>query len=499
MMTESKNAHVNNTTKSTERARKRRKSHRRKWIIFFSLIFTVAAGYAYYQFLYLPQQESVGKAEAQMQTATIRQGDIVLYTRGVGELIAESKITITVPVNEKITAVNYSIGDSVEAGDVLMTLDKTNLIEKYDDAVRAFNEFKSPASIAYAKQQVAAYEDAVREAENSLIYLISYQTYYWEEQLAEAQTKLEKAEAEGNQETIEEAKTSKKVAENNLYWAHQNYKDNYVPENFTYEECEGSGRNQTCEEYISAPSEKTIQKARTTLELNQALLFEAQDYLTLISTGSVSSEATGSGISGYYNLLKAMETAKENLEAAEMIAPISGVITELSGNAGEQSSANTFVTINNTENLYMKIYLDSSDWDKIDLGYEVEVTFDSLPEETFIGSVTQIDPFVSSSGGANIIGGLVALKAEDISFVQKMPLGSSAAVEVIRGRAENAMLVPIEALKNISEDQYGVFVLRDGEPMLTIVEIGLKDIYYAEVISGLNAGDVVTTGIVETE
>ncbi len=32
-----------------------------------------------------------------------------------------------------------------------------------------------------------------------------------------------------------------------------------------------------------------------------------------------------------------------------------------------------------------------------------------------------------------------------------------------------------------------------------MVEIGLTDIYYAEVISGLNAGDVVTTGIVETE
>jgi hypothetical protein len=32
-----------------------------------------------------------------------------------------------------------------------------------------------------------------------------------------------------------------------------------------------------------------------------------------------------------------------------------------------------------------------------------------------------------------------------------------------------------------------------------LVQIGIKDIYYAEVISGLEVGDVVTTGIVETQ
>jgi HlyD family secretion protein len=39
----------------------------------------------------------------------------------------------------------------------------------------------------------------------------------------------------------------------------------------------------------------------------------------------------------------------------------------------------------------------------------------------------------------------------------------------------------------------------DGEPKLRVVEIGLQDLFYAEVISGLEPGDVVTTGITETE
>lgn len=230
------------------------------------------------------------------------------------------------------------------------------------------------------------------------------------------------------------------------------------------------------------------------------MLAEARDYLTLITTGAVSEEATGAAITNYYNLLEAKETAQENLEAAEMVAPISGVITDLSGEVGDESTSNTSVTITNLDTLYVEIYLDSSDWDKIDLGYNVEVIFDSLPDTTFNGSVIQVDPFLTSSGGATVIGGLVALEAEDQALIQKLPLGSSAGVEVIGGRAEGVLLVPVESLKEVSEGQYAVFVLNEnGEPKLTIVEIGLEDIYYAEVISGLNNGDVVTTGIVETE
>ena len=44
-----------------------------------------------------------------------------------------------------------------------------------------------------------------------------------------------------------------------------------------------------------------------------------------------------------------------------------------------------------------------------------------------------------------------------------------------------------------------VFVMEDGEPKLQVVEIGLVDFTSAEILSGLEAGEIVTTGIVETE
>ena len=485
--------------KSTERARRKRSSRRRNWLIFTAAAILFAAGFSYYQFYYLPDQETTNSVEAAMQTTTVRQGDIVLYASGAGELIAASDVTVTFPAAAEITAVNFAVGDKVAAGDVIMSLDTSDLAIAYTNAARAFNEVVSPASIAKAKQQVATLEIAVEDAESTLKWLISPLTYYWEEKMQGAQEALSLAQAAEDQTAIDDANRLIASAETGLKQAAYNYENTYLPENFAYEECSGTGRNQTCEEFVSGPSEATINDARYTLELQQALLAESQDYLTLITTGEVSDNATGSAISNYFNLLDEMKTAKENLEAAEMVAPISGVITDLVGEAGDRSDNNTSVTITNVDTLYVEIYLDSSDWDKIDLGYSVDVTFDTLPETTFTGAVIQVDPFLTSSGGANVIGGLVSLEAEDQTLIQKLPLGSSAGVEVIGGRAEGVVLVPVEALREVSDEQYSVFVIEDGEPKLTLVEIGLKDIYYAEVISGLKPGDVVSTGIVETE
>jgi HlyD family secretion protein len=41
--------------------------------------------------------------------------------------------------------------------------------------------------------------------------------------------------------------------------------------------------------------------------------------------------------------------------------------------------------------------------------------------------------------------------------------------------------------------------MEDGEPKLRMVEVGLMDFTYAEITSGVEQGDIVSTGVVETE
>ena len=72
-------------------------------------------------------------------------------------------------------------------------------------------------------------------------------------------------------------------------------------------------------------------------------------------------------------------------------------------------------------------------------------------------------------------------------------------MDVISGEAKDAVLVPVEALHKIDDGRYTLFVMENGSPRLRVVEVGLQDITYAEIKSGLDAGAIVTTGIMETQ
>jgi HlyD family secretion protein len=70
-------------------------------------------------------------------------------------------------------------------------------------------------------------------------------------------------------------------------------------------------------------------------------------------------------------------------------------------------------------------------------------------------------------------------------------VGLNAAVDVSAGRAEGAVLVPVEALRELSPGEYAIFVMEVGEPKLRTVEVGLMDFTMAEITSGLEPGEIV--------
>ena len=156
----------------------------------------------------------------------------------------------------------------------------------------------------------------------------------------------------------------------------------------------------------------------------------------------------------------------------------------------------TAVTIADLSQPFIQVYLDPSDWDNVKVGKDAEITFDALPDAKFTGKVTEVDPGLYTSGNTSVIRAFVKLDVPESGF--DLPLGSAASVDVIGGRADNALLVPIEAL-HPAGDQYTVFVMENGKPTLHVVQVGIQDQVSAEIKSGLQAGDVVTTGIAETK
>jgi multidrug efflux pump subunit AcrA (membrane-fusion protein) len=71
---------------------------------------------------------------------------------------------------------------------------------------------------------------------------------------------------------------------------------------------------------------------------------------------------------------------------------------------------------------------------------------------------------------------------------------------LVQASAENVLLIPVQALHDLGDGTYSVFVVgSDGQPKMRVVEIGLQDAASVEIKSGLNAGDVVSTGTVQTK
>jgi multidrug efflux pump subunit AcrA (membrane-fusion protein) len=73
-------------------------------------------------------------------------------------------------------------------------------------------------------------------------------------------------------------------------------------------------------------------------------------------------------------------------------------------------------------------------------------------------------------------------------------------VEIISGEATDALLVPVQALRELAPGSYAVFVAKpDGNLELRPVTVGLKDFANAEILTGLERGETVSTGTVDTE
>ena len=65
----------------------------------------------------------------------------------------------------------------------------------------------------------------------------------------------------------------------------------------------------------------------------------------------------------------------------------------------------------------------------------------------------------------------------------------TAEVEVIAKETRNALLVPLQAVRELAPGQNAVFVVKsDGKLELRLVQVGLKDFVSAAVLSGVQSG-----------
>jgi multidrug efflux pump subunit AcrA (membrane-fusion protein) len=484
------------------------KKGRTIWIIAVIALLAISGSYFYYS--KVSSTRSTASNSSQAQTEVVRRGNLVVSASGTGTLVANSDATFGFDSSGQVTKLYVKVGDQVQAGQVLAQLDDTLLQMKYQEAQQALKELYSAKSIAEIQKEIATAQDTEASAKDWLEYLISPGVVEAEDNLAAAQQKLADAQAAADSnpsaiadQAVKKAQQLVEYYNDKLTGAWDYYRTTYSVENFgTYENI-GSRRhpNQVLVTTIDPvthekvpevnTSEDEIATARNNYAQAKETVSEGQAYLAILNSGVIPDNAVGEQITTLYEAQVAVQDAKDALDKTQLIAPISGTITFMDITIGEQGNTSSAVTISQLAQPYqLDAYIDQSDWNTAKVGNHVNVTFGLIPNETFPATVTLVYPELDTTAESPLVHILVQL---DRSISQNLPAGTGASIEVIGGEANNAMLLPTNAVHRTSDGGFAVYIIQNGKRVEQSIEVGLQGTSYVEVKSGITAGTEVAT------
>jgi len=187
----------------------------------------------------------------------------------------------------------------------------------------------------------------------------------------------------------------------------------------------------------------------------------------------------------------ALDLARNQLADNILYAPISGTVTIVNYEVGEQVSLTTPVlSLLGEGDFEIEVDISESDIAKVSLEQEAFVTLDAFSvDDIFAGRVAHIDP------AETVIQDVVYYKVK-VMFESQNKLvksGMSADVDILTARKADVLVVPQRAVSE-SNGAKTVQVLQAGQVQEKEVEIGLKgDEGLIEIISGLEEGEAVVT------
>jgi HlyD family secretion protein len=524
--------------------------HRNKktWLVGVALLILAAGGYTAYRVFY-PFQAGSGAAP-QLQTAVARLGDLTIFATGAGQLVPASETSIGFDESGTLSELLVKVGDKVRTGQVLarlqteqtdaeIALAKADAQQKVLSAQQALNDLYSSAAqdAAQALKAVQDAEQGLKDLQNNDLQAAQALQAVTEAQkaVADAQQAYNNARTPADQGTIDSYYAQLVLAQAKLKDAAARFDDyakkpdddpEKAAEQLKYSAALNSYNNALRNYNAVSGTGSEIEQQITAADLAaaQAKLADAQREYARLKNGPSDAEialaqSNLAVANAQYEKLKnspdpvEIEVAKANLASAqdnleeaetaqtvlELTAPADGTILSIDASVGEALETGNIITIADLSQPMLDVYLDETDLDKIVAGYEADVVFDSLPDSTFTGRVVEINPSLETVANVNTVAARVQLDVNAGTGPLSLPVGSNATVDVISGRTQNAVLVPVEALREITPGEYAVFVMQNGEPRLRPVKVGLMDYTSAEITDGLQAGDIVTTGVVETK
>lgn len=432
---------------------------------------------------------ATGTAEASgaYQTSTVRKGDISLDISGSGTVITNQSVDLAFATAGTVGELDVQVGDTVTSGQVLARLKDTSALEqavknqelavqaaqqKLDDLLSNGSETLAQAYVdeASAEAAYAAAKAGLHQKGDARCLPSKTQEYYfkylyaqqrvseWEGYLDDPNTGY------GRDYILEQLRPMRKERDQAL--ANMNYCQGYT------------------DQEINA-SQASYQVAQAKYEL------ASQQYQALSASAGIDATAVATAKATLENAKLQLTKAQANLAGAVITAPVDGTVMAVNGSLDQPTGTGAFITIADLEHPQVQVSIDETDLVNFAVGCAADVSFTSLPGQTFKGVVTDVTPSLVTVQSVAVVQGLVDLENPRTSSGKVLPIGLSASVEITCQQAGSVLLVPAMAVYKDGQGSYVYVLDAQGKPKKRAVALGIETVASAEVKSGLSEGEKV--------
>ncbi len=228
--------------------------------------------------------------------------------------------------------------------------------------------------------------------------------------------------------------------------------------------------------------------SQTALETAQAAVEQARAQIDQLDAQIAQAELT-------------VESAELDLARTQIVAPADGTVVALLVEEGQTLNANsttpTIAKIANLDTMVIKAEISEADVVKVSAGQKVYFTILGEPDQRIEATLREIEPAptsiaddTSSSGSAVYYNGLFEVPNPD----HRLRISMTASVTIVLAEARNVLTLPSSLVTRQGPDGGAMVTVFDpaSEEMRPVrVEVGLNNNINAEIVSGLEEGDLV--------